>query len=113
MTTSRTQFDELKKLSLFKGKVVSGSMLPVIEVGEDIVVEIGAKELKRFDIVVIFLNDKLVCHYLWNLNRLVEPILLQTRSMAGRKDIPVSFEDYLGRVISHRLSFWQRLRILF
>jgi signal peptidase I len=113
MNLSREKFEELKKLPFFKGKVVTGSMVPVIQVGEGIVVEVGQKNLKRFDIIVIFVDGKLICHYLWQMNKLVQPILLQTRNMAGGLDFPVGLEDYFGKVVSHRISLWQKLKIIF
>lgn len=97
----------------FKGKIVSGSMIPVIQIGEEIVVDIKAKELKRFDIIVFVQDEKLICHYLWTMNKIVTPLLLQTRSMGGAKDYPIREEDYIGRVVSHRLSFFQKLKIIF
>jgi len=96
----------------FKGTIVSGSMIPVIQIGEEILVEVKAKNLKRFDIIVFVQNERLICHYLWSHNQFFEPILLQTRNMGGGKDYPIKEEDYLGKVLSHRLSFWQKLKIL-
>ena len=111
--TTREQFEVLKTLSLFKSKVVSDSMLPVIQVGEEVIIDIGNLEIKRFDIIVVYFDGKLVCHYLWHLNRFLKPILLQTRNMSGKMDFPVKIEDYLGKVISHRLSLWQKIKITF
>lgn len=109
--------EEMKKKILsqtfFKGRIVSGSMVPVINIGEEIVVEVKARDLKRFDIVVFLDEGKLICHYLWTINRLVEPRLMQTRNTYGHKDFPIREEDYIGRVISHRLSFWRKLKIIF
>lgn len=113
MHIDREKFNSLKKLPFFKGPVITGSMIPVIQIGEKIVVEIGKKDLKRFDIIVIFDQNKLICHYLWQMNLKVEPIILQTRNMAGAFDTPVYMEDYLGKVVSHRLNFWQKLKIIF
>lgn len=113
MSISREKFNELKNLPLFKSKVVSDSMVPVIQVGEEIVIDVGCKDLKRFDIIVIYQDEKLVCHYLWSINRIVSPILLQTRNMSGKLDYPVALDNYLGKVLSHKLSLWQKLRIIF
>ena len=87
-------------------------MIPVIQIGEEIVVEVKSKNIKRFDIVVFVQDKKLVCHYLWTLNKIVQPLLLQTRNMGGGKDYPIKEEEYIGKVISHRLSVWQKLKIL-
>ena len=111
--TTRVEFEALKKMPMFKGKIVSNSMEPVIMVGEDIVVAVGEQDIKRFDIIVIFFEEKLICHYLWQKNRSLKPILLQTRNMFGQRDIPIREEDYFGKVLSHKLSLWQKLKILF
>jgi len=103
------EFQELKKLSLFKGEVVSNSMSPIIKQGETVIVEVGQKDLRRFDIVVIFLDGKLVCHYLWQMNKIVQPPLLQTRNVFGQDDFPILESEYLGKVISHQISFFRKV----
>ena len=113
LNLTREQFNEIKKLPLFKGRIASDSMVPVIQVGEEIVIDVGVEDIKRFDIVVIFLDGKLICHYLWRKNKLVKPILLQTRNMSGNLDYPVELKDYLGKVINYKLSLWQKLKIIF
>lgn len=113
MNISPEVFHELKSRSLFKGKIISDSMEPVIRTGEDITVKVGEKDLKRFDIIVIYQDDKLVCHYLWQMNRIVRPVLLQTRNMKGTYDHPVSEDHYLGKVISHQIGFLRKLSLLF
>ena len=110
---TREQFNEIKTLPIFKSKIISGSMSPVIKMGEEIIIDVGSKNIKRFDIVVIYLEGKLVCHYLWNINEKVKPLLLQTRNMLGEKDYPIEENDYLGKVVSHHLSLWQKLKFLF
>lgn len=106
-------FDLLKEKSQFRGKIITDSMSPVIKVGEEIVVEVLSGDLRRFDIIVFKQDDKLICHYLWGLNQEVEPRLMQTKSLKGDKDLPIKPEDYLGKVVSHKLSLWRKLRILF
>ncbi len=87
-------------------------MIPVINIGEEITVEVKAKNLKRFDIIVFMQDDILICHYLWNINRFIEPLLLQTRNISGGRDYPIKEEDYVGKVLSHRMSFLRKLRII-
>lgn len=87
-------------------------MIPVINIGEEITVEVKAKNLKRFDIIVFMQDDILICHYLWNINRFIEPLLLQTRNISGGRDYPIKEEDYIGKVLSHRMSFLRKLRII-
>lgn len=113
MEISEEVKQQILTLPLFKGKIVSGSMIPVINIGEQIIVEIKSRNIKRFDIIVFVQNKKLICHYLWNMNEIVEPRLMQTRNIKGGKDFPISEEDYIGKVISHKLSLFRRLKILF
>ncbi len=109
---SREDFEKLKKMEFFRGNIVSDSMVPVIKVGDKITVEVGCDKLKRFDIIVFWSQGKLICHYLWAMNRLVEPFLMQTRNTQyGEKDYPIELSDYLGKVISHRISTWDKIRI--
>jgi len=96
----------------FKGRIVSGSMIPVINIGEEITVEVKSKKLKRFDIIVFWRDEMLICHYLWNINRFIEPLLLQTRNIRGGKDYPIKEEDYIGKVLSHKLSLFRKLKII-
>jgi hypothetical protein len=110
---SREEFEKLKQYPFFRGVIVSDSMEPLIKVGEKISAEVGNQDLKRFDVVVIFVSGKLICHYFWAKNRLVEPILFQTRDLRyGGRDNPVSFDDYLGKVVSHKLSLMDKIRII-
>lgn len=113
MEIGREEFEKLKKSPFFKGVIVSDSMSPLIKVGDKIVVSVGDRELNRFDIVVIYVNGKLICHYLWAMNRVITPILFQTRNLKnGGKDFPVSFDDYLGKVLSHQLSWKDKFLII-
>lgn len=109
---TKEEFQKLKQLPIFKGKVVTNSMEPVVMVGEEIVVRVGEQNLKRFDIIVIYLHDRLVCHFLWQKNSLVKPILLQTRNMRGGTDYPVGQDEYLGKVISHQINWWRKIKFL-
>lgn len=113
MNLSREEFHKLKELDVFKGKIVSNSMEPVINVGDEIIVIVDDLNLKRFDIIVFYFENKLVCHFLWRLNKIIHPMVLQTRNMLGGYDWPISLDDYFGKVVSHKLSFWQKLKLLF
>lgn len=110
---SEEEFKNLKKLKILKSKVVTGSMIPIINIGDEVIVDVGKKDIKRFDIIVIFQNNKLICHFLWRKNKFVSPILFQTRSMSKNYDLPVKEEHYLGKVVSHKFTLWQKLKILF
>lgn len=112
MEISRDFFQELKGRASFQGRIVSDSMEPLIKRGDEISVEVGTQHLERFDIIVFLQDNKLICHYVWSVNKIVTPLLFQTRSLKGLKDHPVPLENYLGKVISHRMSFWMKIKAL-
>ncbi len=113
MEVSREDFERLKKNPFFVGVIVTDSMLPLIRVGDKIVAEVGNQNLKRFDIIVFYMNGVLVCHYVWAINRFVKPILYQTRNLKhGECDLPISSEDYLGKVVSHKLPAMDKIKII-
>ncbi len=87
-------------------------MSPVIKEGDFITVDVGEMNIKRFDIIVVYLNEVLVCHYLWRFNQKIKPIYMQTRNLSGALDSPIPVENYLGKVVSHELSFLRKI-ILF
>jgi len=76
MKISREQFSELQALPFFKSKVITNSMEPVIKVGDEIVVDVGNPNIKRFDIIVFYFDEKLICHFLWRktINKLYREI---------------------------------------
>lgn len=94
--------------------VVTSSMEPLIQVGERVIIDKTA-ELKQHDIIVFWQNEKLICHVLWHLNRRLKlgglPIWV-TRALKGNQwDLSIQPEHVLGKVVSHRLSFWWKLRL--
>lgn len=112
MLVDKATLESILSQPFFRGTIVSGSMEPVIMTGEGIVVSVKCRELKRFDIIVFVQDQKLICHYLWTTNKFVKPILMQTRSMGGSRDFPIKEEDYVGKVLSHKLSWLQKIKIL-
>ena len=113
---TREDFEKLKKLPFFKGVIKTDSMEPLIRVGDRIIVEVGNNQIDRFDIIVFWSDprNELICHYLWAVNRIVSPLLYQTRSIRyGERDHPIREADYLGKVVSHKLSLRIKIRILF
>ena len=87
-------------------RVTTGSMLPLIPIGGQIRVVPLFGLPKRFDILVFWDGNLLICHYFWHLNQYPsdqgEPILV-TRPLKGGEDIPFSVNRVLGIVTSHRL----------
>ena len=99
--------------------VVSGSMEPVIMTGQQIEVAPidSLDDLRTFDILLFWNGKLLICHYLWHINSLPGSRRLKlviTRPLASLKgeDLPVPVEHILGRIVSHKIPFWRKLKIL-
>lgn len=111
-------FQALKNsgLPFQKFTVVTGSMEPLIPVGQQVVVAIG-KDVQRFDVVAFWSGEKLICHVLWHINQVIadggEKIYLTTPLSGAGTDLSFSQKDLLGPVLNYRLSWWQKLRLSF
>ena len=109
---TKAKFEALKSLPIFKGTIVSGSMEPLMPIGSKIVVSVNDLNLKRYDIIVFLSDGKLICHFLWNINKIVEPKLLQTRNLAKfGVDYPITMDEYLGKVLNYKLRLQDKLRL--
>ncbi len=107
------QFEQLKASPIFKGTIMSGSMEPLIKIGDEIIISVGDTNLKRYDIIVFYQDGLLICHFLWNINKIVEPKLLQTRNLAKFGiDYPITMNAYLGKVVNYKLRFRDKLRLV-
>ena len=111
---TRKIFDEMKKSNVpfKKFKVVSGSMEPLIQIGDNVVVQING-EVKRFDVVAFWGDNKLICHVLWHINQIKNvPQMLVTCPLNGKfPDLAIRPEDLLGPVLNFKLSLWQKLKL--
>jgi len=73
-------------------KIVSDSMMPLIPIGAEIHIEKIAKqtEFKKFDILLFKQGERLVCHYFWHQNEVIDKGLITTRCLKeGRMDHPL------------------------
>ncbi len=95
-------------------RVVSGSMRPLIPVGASVVVEIGA-DVRPGDVVLFWDGARPVCHVLWHKNRVPSATgkaVYLTCGLEGRGlDLAVEEDRLLGRVISHHLTWWHKIRL--
>jgi hypothetical protein len=109
----KKQLSESKNM---KFVVATDSMLPCISPGEEVEIEPITTKLKRFDIIVFRDGKSLVCHVFWHRNSPTwgGPPLFVARALDTRlgEDLPTSDEALLGKVVSHRLGFWQKCRLL-
>lgn len=116
---SLIEFESLRTVLEIKRRldftVVTGSMEPLIRTGSRIEVEKLAEPLKKFDIIVFFSRQKLVCHYLLHVNSILSPLgkkTYVTRGLAnGYEDFPCDEDLIFGRVVSHKIPVLTRLMI--
>ena len=109
------EFLQLKKHeAIYKFNVVTGSMAPLIAVGDIVIVEITEK-VELHDIVVFWQEGQLICHALWHRNQIIHdrgnPVWV-TRALVGELwDLSIHPNQVLGKVVNHRLSWWWVLRL--
>lgn len=117
---SESEFAVVQKQLQSEGQlsfqVVTGSMVPLISVGDFIVVEpVDPTVLKRFDVIVFWRGSVLVCHFVWWKNRFLSPNGTRTFSTGGIRmldDVVVAEEMILGKVVSHQMTLWYRLMVV-
>ena len=111
--------ETIRKEKLVALKVVSGSMEPVIMT--DTLIQVAPitsiDELRTFDILLFWNGKLLICHYLWHINSLPGPDglpIVITRPLANIKgeDLPVPVQHILGRIVSHKIPFLKKLKII-
>lgn len=107
-TTSEAEFQELRaeiaRAGSVKATIVSDSMAPVIRAGEDIEIQKieDPSRLRKFDILVHWNGEILVCHYLRHRNEHFQEngeALFVTRGLRlEHEDLPITSSRLLGRV---------------
>lgn len=98
-------------------RLVSNSMAPLLPTGARAIVQgCSIGDLKPFEIVVFWQNEKLICHVVCGQGDLPAAdgqMTLVTRGLgSGGFDLPVPESWILGRVISHRLTWWQKAKFI-
>lgn len=96
-----------------KFKVVSDSMLPLINIGDELTIK-KDNQYTLFDIVVYSKNSKLIAHFVWR-NQISFNQTLITRSLKDfyTDDEPVEESAILGVVTNYKISILTRIKILF
>ena len=122
------QFNSLKVLLISKKNIpitiIGKSMLPLIKEGNVVDVESinSILNLKRFDIIIFWQHDKLICHYFWRMNDVFqhknadgnEKKILVTKPLnpIRRSDQPITEEQILGIVKNYHLSQYLKIKVL-
>jgi hypothetical protein len=101
---------ELEEKGTLAVAVQGLSMFPVIRDGSEVRLEpVTPRQIKKFDILVFCTDGTLICHYV----RRVRGDEIVCDSYQFRDRDVIGTDAVLGRVTSHRLSAWQRLRCTF
>ena len=110
-------FLELKKCSndFSTHTVVTGSMEPIIKIGDRIIVDLKNKNFQIHDIIVFWMNGILICHTLIHINQIVsdqdQRVFLTAPYYKMGVDLPIREDQILGIVMSHKLSWWSKLKL--
>lgn len=115
---TRELFEQMRdtaEMPLRKFVVVSGSMEPLIPIGQEVIVSVKARP-KRFDVIAFWGRDRLICHVLWHVNRRISSAgeqLYQSVTLNGVSiDRAIPESDYLGVIVNYRLSVWNKLKLV-
>lgn len=109
----KTMRQQLDKSGHAIFEMATGSMEPLICIGDKVEVVPLKNAPHVFDIIVFWANGRLVCHFVSHINELPLPDGTRafiTRSLDGPEDLPVSEALVLGLVVSHRLSMAMKLK---
>lgn len=102
--------NKLAKDGRINCRIISGSMEPLIMTNDFVDIEPLSGELKKFDILVFFQKDKLICHYVTHVNLSDGKII--TANLIGGEDLPFEKDQILGKVVNYKVGFWQKLKLL-
>ena len=115
MKAGELSFSEFKKLReengpVFKFRIVTGSMAPLIPVGASVIVD-GQAAIKPHDIIVFWQDEKLICHVCWQENKVIQQAgqkIFVTRALVGsQRDFSILESQILGRVLNYKLPTWR------
>ena len=101
---------------MIKYKVVSDSMSPLISIGDLLEIEEINEQtnLRKFDILVFKLDNKLICHYFWHENKVISSGEIITKSLKNHEeDLPFKRSDIIGRVTNFKIGPIIKIKLLF
>lgn len=95
--------------------VASGSMEPVIMTGEPIEVTMVKEPLAPFDIIVFWNTEVFIGHMVWHVNTIPshdgQRVIVTRPLKRGADDFPITENQILGKIISHRVPWIWRVRL--
>lgn len=115
-TLLKTHLKSVKTLDI---EILGLSMVPLLDPeGHKVKVLYveDLKILKKFDVIIFWQNNILICHYYWKVNKYfndpVDPTIV-TRPLNPIKnfDHPIKYNDILG-IVDQKLSIWMKIKVL-
>ena len=109
----------LEKQSQLDVRVLGKSMQPILFEKDIITVYplTSLESLKRFDVIIFWQNNLLICHYFWRLNSHFQSdsttLLTRPLNPIRAHDHPIQLSQVLGIVPSVYITRWLRFKILF
>lgn len=96
----------LKKNKQISLRVISKSMQPLLQIGDEItVVPCDPCNLKKWDIVTFRQDSKIIVHIFWRYSHLTHnAIITRPLNCFSNIDDTVVFADVLGKVSSHSIT---------
>lgn len=105
----------LQKLSQLDFNICSGSMAPLIMVGDQISVKPIEQDLSPFDIIVFWNGEQLIAHFVWHKNRIKvfkkESVITRSLQNPYENDLPINEENILGYVTNFEISTFTKISI--
>ena len=111
----------IQKFKTIEVNLMGKSMNPLMHQGDKVHVTKfeSINKLKRFDILVFWSGDLLVCHYFWRKNSIfidseLDPVIM-TRPLNPIRayDAPIKASQILGTVNDVKISFWLKLKVAY
>jgi hypothetical protein len=106
----------LTKTGSFTCRIASDSMAPVLKTGDRVQVEAvpDPEKLERFDIIVFKTTDVLMCHFVWNHNRMGHNPGITTRSLLHpwSNEEPLGYASVIGKLKERRIPAFRQLVLL-
>jgi len=110
----------LKLNKTIRLNVWGSSMLPLYKTnGEEVNIVIihEFQDLKRFDIIVFWQNERFIIHYFWKLNKFFNDndtnptIVTRALNPINSFDHPIHFNQVLGIVREKKIGSWLKFKI--
>lgn len=95
-------------------QIVSDSMRPFIQIGEQLTIRPLPKRLDYLDLVVFLDRDRLICHFLWlDQKKFNDTIVTRSLKEITLNETPTSYSHILGIVENKKVPLFLKIKITF